>query len=529
MPSPRLLAALALFVAPGLAPQALSAAPRLHPAFGDHMVIQRDRPAKVWGRADPGAAVTVTLTLGSGKTAEATATADAKTGEFGAELPAQPAQVGAKLAVKAGGESVELTDVLFGDVWLCGGQSNMEWRVEQLPKDGQREAVAKDADCPTIRLLDIPNRPASKPQPEFAGPGQGSAWRTCAPTSVGKFTAVGYFFARELQKHHAVPVGLVSADWGGTPAEAWTTAPTILAEPAFKRHAAKLVQDLADAADDIGKAKFDAEFAAWKKASGEAKADGKPIPKEPQRQGGVGAYTPSALYNGMIAPLRGVAVKGALWYQGEANAGYAQEYRKLLPAMVGDWRKLFGPEMPFLVVTLAPWKAGNSAGAAWAELRDAQIHTTKVVPHAGYVVITDHGDEEDIHPQAKRPVGERLALVARKLAYGEDVLASGPTFDKLDLGGKTATVTFASVGDGLKVAGDELHGFAACGADNKFYPATAKLDGKNRVALNCDKVEKITAVRFGWVNFAKPALNLFNSAGLPAAPFRTDDSPPTTR
>ncbi len=522
-PAP-LFAALLLALAPA---PALGATLELHPLFGEHMVIQRDRPAKVWGKAEPGAAVSVTLTLANGKTAEATATADAKTGEFRAELPAQPAQVGAKLAVKAGGESVELGDVLFGDVWLCSGQSNMEWRVGELTKDGQGKAVAQAADHPTIRLLDIPNRAAAKPQAAFARQGNSGAWRECNPESVPRFSAVGYFFARELQRHHAVPLGLISSDWGGTPAEAWTTPATLVAEPDFKRHVLRLLNDLADAADGPGRAKYDADLAAWKKASAEAKAAGKSAPAEPSRPG-VGPQSPGALYHGMVAPLKGLEVKGALWYQGENNSGAAKEYRKLLPAMIGDWRKLFGAEMPFLIVTLAPYKGNGSALFNYAELRDAQIHTTKVVPRTGYVVITDAGDENDIHPQAKRPVGERLALLARKLAYGEDVLAAGPTFDKLELDGAKATVSFTSAGAGLKVEGDELHGFQVCGDDKVFHPATAKLDG-NKVVLTSDKVEKIAAVRFGWVNFAKPALNLFNSVGLPAAPFRTDDFPLVTR
>ena len=290
--------------------------------------------------------------------------------------------------------------------------------------------------------------------------------------------------------------------------------------------------DKAEADYQAAMVKYKEAAATYKLAADAATADGKPVPPNAPRppvkvtNGGVHQNSPTALYNGMIHPLLKFPIKGAIWYQGESNAGRAFEYRTLFPAMIADWRKQWGIDFPFFAVQLAPFSSGNSAGVNYAELRDAQVYATKALPKVGVAVITDAGHETNIHPQAKEPAGRRLALAARAIAYGEKVEYQGPTFKAVAIAGAKATVTFDHAA-GLKATGDTVAGFTLAGSDNVFHPATAVIDG-DKVTVTSDKVPAPASVRFGWVNFAKPTLNLVNAAGLPAVPFRTDELSLTT-
>ncbi len=489
-----------------------------HPLFSSNMVLQREKPITVWGTADPSEKVTVKL----GK-AEATATADAK-GNWKATLPAvvKP-QTGLTLSIG----TKELSNVAVGDVWLCSGQSNMEWRVRALTKDDQGKKVAAESKNPMLRLFSVPNRPFPTPQTTFPVGGEGK-WLECTPETVIDFSAVGYFFGRDIAASQKVPVGLIASEWGGTPAEAWTSNGALKAVPSLKYYADKLDTLTKSYDESKALANYTAAMAKHKEAVAKAKQENKPAPRAPVKPGvgGVNQNTPSALYNGMIAPLLPFAIKGAIWYQGESNAGRAAEYRELFPTMIADWRKQWGYDFPFYLVQLAPFKGGQS-GVDYAELRDAQFLATKKLPHVGIAIITDAGDENDIHPQRKQPVGERLALAARADAYGEKVEFSGPVYKSHTTDGNKVTITFDHVGGGLMAKGDTLSGFALAGDDQKFVPAKATIVG-DTVVVTSEDVSKPMAVRFGWVNFAKPELNFFNKAGLPAAPFRTDDYPLTT-
>jgi len=282
-----------------------------------------------------------------------------------------------------------------------------------------------------------------------------------------------------------VPVGLISSNYGGTVAEAWTSRESLHANPAFQSFLAN--------------------------------------PVDPAN-----ANSPTGLYNAMIHPLLPASIRGAIWYQGESNAGRAYEYRTLFPAMIEDWRQAFKqPEMPFFFVQLAPWRAivAEPGESDWAELREAQLLTSINVPHTGQAVITDLGDVADIHPPQKGPVGERLARAARALVYGEDVEYSGPLYDKLTVSGEKAILSFTHLGGGLMARDGALKGFTVCGADRKFYNAEAHIDG-DTVIVSSPQVAEPVAVRYGWANY--PVVNLFNQAELPASPFRTDDFPITT-
>jgi sialate O-acetylesterase len=465
---------------------------KLHPLFTDNMVLQREADVPVWGTADPGQMVIVKLEVeGGNPDTPAAATAD-RDGRWKAMVSTRM-KPGSnhRLTVtdKDGKELVTLKNVAVGEVWVCSGQSNMEWAVDW---SGEAEKVKAGAKNPNLRLFTVKKRTATAPITDMNDLGHFTKWVECSPETVGPFSATAYHFGSHLQKALGVPVGLIHTSWGGTPAEAWTST-----------EALKAVPELAYYAD---KAKAAAEAANEKK-----------LP--------VGPHTPGSLYNAMIHPLLPFAVKGAIWYQGESNAGRAAEYRTLFPAMISDWRARWGHELPFYCVQLAPWHANDADGVAWAELREAQLHATKVLKNVGMAVITDAGDLLDIHPRDKATPGTRLALAAEAGTYGLKVAGSGPVFKGMKVDGSRAVLSFDHVGGGLAAKYQTLNGFAVCGEDKEFYPAKAKIDG-DTVVVTCDKVPAPVAVRFGWKNY--PVVNLYNKDGLPASPFRTDDFPLTT-
>ena len=458
---------------------------KLHSLFTENMVIQRDQPITVWGTAAPQEKVAVSILDGKTEVGKAEATATEK-GTWSVELP-KVSKPGTEYSLTITGKNkIVIGSVAVGDVWLCSGQSNMEWRVNQLKIDDQGKKVAEKAANPMIRLFDVSNKTAAEPQKDVVG-----KWQKCTPESVINFSAVGYFFGRDIEASQKVPIGLLASDWGGTPAEAWTSTEKLTAVPELKHYT-------------------DRREAAIKAAGEKA----------------IGPGVPSSLYNGMIAPLLPFKIKGAIWYQGESNASRAAEYRTLFTSMIEDWRKQWGYEFPFLLVQLAPFRGGGS-GVDYAELRDAQTFSTKKLKNVGMAVITDAGHETDIHPQKKEPAGVRLALAARALAYGEKIEFSGPEFESIKIEGNKAVLSFSHIGKGLDVKGETLTGFALCGDDKKFYPAKAEIKGDS-VVLTSEMVTTPIAARYGWVNFAKPELNFFNKDGLPAVPFRTDDFPLTT-
>ena len=487
----RLSRFIALVASVGLAAPAAAVTP--HAMFGDHMVFQRNAPLPIWGTADPGEEIYVHLTVATadGKREEGKAVTAGKDGAWAVQLAAFPAGTDGVLTVKGTdkkddkGKPVSGTltfkNVLVGEVWVCSGQSNMEWSLASSPKGGGPEA-AKGSTNPNLRLFTVPKHAAATPQAGFLktpNP-QDSKWLVSGPDTTPRFSAVAYFFGRDLQKALGVPVGLIHTSWGGTPAEAWTSTEALTADPTTKHYVEK----------------------------------GKALAGNPN--------SPASLYNGMIQPLLPFAVKGAIWYQGESNAGRAIEYRTLFATMIEDWRKRWGSDLAFYAVQLAPFEAGNKDADSWAYLREAQAIATAKVKNAGVAVITDVGDLKDIHPQKKEPVGVRLSLLARAQTYGEKVVDSGPAYKSLAVDGDKAVLTFDHIGGGLVAEGGDLKGFTVAGEDKVFHPAKAVIVGDTVVVTSGD-VAKPVAVRFGWKNF--PELNFFNKAGLPASPFRTDTFP----
>lgn len=481
-----------------------------HGLFQDNIVLQQKVKLPVWGKADPGEEVTVTL----GKD-KATAKADDK-GNWKVHLAPLSAGGPHELVIAAG-NTITLKNVMIGEVWVCSGQSNMEWTIDMCGGIDQKKA--KDGPSnPNLRLFSVGKSPRETPVDDVGG-----KWVIAGPETVGPFSAVGYYFGLELQKDLSCPVGIINSSWGGTRAEAWTSRPALR----------KLAPE------------YDKEVEAHEAA---AKAN-------PQVSSNANA--PSVLYNGMIHPILSFPIKGAIWYQGESNVGKAYHYGMLFPAMIQNWREAWlAPKMPFYFVQLAPFlRVGKGPeDSAWAELREAQRLTAKKLPHTGMAVITDIGHEADIHPTPKEPVGQRLAYIALEDTYGtrgQESRKSPEVKDvKFDKG--QAVVTFTgpglisremvttderfdgkkqSLGFGWRVKDGstrdaEVLGFTIAGADRKFHTAKAKIDG-NRVIVSCDQVPEPVAVRYGWANH--PVCNLFSTLGVPASPFRSDEFPLTTQ
>jgi sialate O-acetylesterase len=488
------------------------------PVFTDHAVLQRDKPIRIWGTSDPGELVRISLSTDTGTRTAARANAD---GRWIAELPPQPAGGPYTLTIQ-GKNRVQFKDVLVGEVWVCSGQSNMEFHLRQSFEPQKDIAAAAN---PKIRLFTVTRGTAMAPLDRVKG-----EWQECTPETARNFSAVGYYFGRDLQKALGVPVGLIHTSWGGTPAEAWTSKEGLDAVAALRHYHAALAEKIAKYNPGSAKEEYESALKKWEEATAKAKEEGKQPPRKPSKPSppDQGSHVPSVLYNAMIAPLMPYAIRGVIWYQGESNATNAYEYRTLFPTMIQDWRTNWKQgEFPFLCVQLAPYAVRNdSTDQTWPELREAQLMATTKLPHVGMAVITDVGEENDIHPKKKEPVGARLALLARKIAYGQDIVAMGPVYKRMKVDGKRAVLSFDNVGSGLQCRGSQLTGFTVAGNDHVFHPAEAEIRGET-VVVSCPAVERPMAVRFGWANY--PVVNLWNKDGLPATPFRTDNWPGVTQ
>jgi len=473
---------------------------KLHGLFTDNMVLQRNASVPVWGWADNGEKVTVEF---RGQKASTTA----KDGKWMVHLKKLKAGPAEELRV-TGNNSITLKNVLVGEVWIASGQSNMEWPMRASYE--QETEIAKTAN-PLLRLYTVRKTKADEPRDNVS-----DSWQECNSSTTSNFSAVAYYFGRDLAKALKVPVGIIHTSWGGSPAEVWIRHEILESNPRYK-------SEILDA--HAGQfAKYQQAVKLFETEQAEAQKEGKPFNKRRPSP----AWKPTELYNGMIAPLIPFAIQGAIWYQGESNAGRAHQYRTLFADMIRNWRHDWKQgDFTFLEVQLAPFMAikEQPAESTWAELREAQALATKTLPKVGMAVITDVGDEKDIHPKKKEPVGARLALAARAIAYGEDIVYSGPTYKGMKVKDGKAVLSFDHVGGGLEARGGELKGFAIAGADKKFVWAKAEIQGDKIVVSNSEVSEPV-AVRYGWADC--PVVNLWNKDGLPASPFRTDDFPMIT-
>ena len=502
------LAAVALNVVGSLA--TAHADVKLPALFSDNMVLQQSVRVPVWGWADEGEQVTVSFR-------NSKVTAITKAGKWQVTIarlkPGGPDQL-----TVSGKNTITLSNVMVGEVWVCSGQSNMEWPLS-ASFESQRDIAG--ATNSMLRLFTVPKLKADEPVADIK-----ASWVESNPETTPKFSAVAYYFGRALQAARKVPVGLIHTSWGGSPAEVWMRQQVLEANPEYKKSILdQYATDLKKYQDDL--AVFEREQEELKK---QGQTSDKKAPQKPH-------WKPAELYNGMIAPLLPFAIKGAIWYQGESNAGRAYQYRSLFADMIRNWRQDWGQgDFTFLAVQLAPWDKSKKRSleeitatpvdSDWAELREAQVIATQTLPKVGIAVITDVGDKDDIHPTRKMPVGERLALSARGISYGEKIVDSGPTYKSMKVNGDRVVLTFNHLGRGLEARDGELKGFSIAGADQKFVWAKATIQG-DKVIVSSSKVPKPVAVRYGWADY--PVVNLWNKDGLPASPFRTDNFPMVTQ
>ncbi|MBN1505751.1 MAG: hypothetical protein JW955_02840 [Sedimentisphaerales bacterium] len=490
---------------------------RLPSIIGDNMVLQGGDLVPIWGLADAGEEIALSFSWREkGWTIQAD---DHGKWTFRTSVPA----IGGPFEMTLKGKNtVTIRNILVGEVWVCSGQSNMQWPVRQSANAEQEMAEAK---YPKIRLFTVERKVATTPQDNCRG-----QWVECSPETVGDFSGVAYFFGRELYKELDTPIGLIHTSWGGTPAEAWTSPTVIEQDTVFEPVVARYKEALADYPK--AKRQYDAKLERWKKDAEKAKAAGTRPPSRPSEPlGPTSPWSPAGLYNGMIAPLAPYAIRGAVWYQGESNAGRAYQYRDLFPAMIKSWWKTW-PQIgfPFLYVQLANYLADPKAASdkpgesSWAELREAQLMTL-TLPDTGMAVTIDIGEARDIHPKNKQDVGRRLALWALAKTYDKPVVYSGPLYESMNITDGKIVVHFDHADGGLVAKGGPLNGFAIAGADRRFVWADARIEG-NTVVVSSDEVAEPLAVRYAWAD--NPVCNLYNKAGLPASPFRTDSLPGVT-
>ena len=492
---------------------------KLPAIIGDNMVLQQKQANPLWGWDTPGTGVTVKF---AGQTKSATAGAD---GKWTVKLDPLPANANPAVLSIQGSTKRDLQNVLVGEVWICSGQSNMQWSVNASWDFELETATAKH---PLIRLISVPQVGTQEPQQDFKG-----EWKECSPQTVGGFSAVGFFYGRVLHQVLGVPVGLINNAWGGSAAEAWVRRDVLEKDARFKGLIEGWVAREKQLASEEARLAHEKAMAAWKEKADAAKAAGQPFtqraPQSPQATL-AGNARPGNIYNGVLLPTIGYGVKGAIWYQGESNASRAHEYGHLFPLMIQHWRDEWKQgDFPFYWVQLADFKAEKPepGDSDWAELRESQTKTQNAVPNSGQAVIIDLGEANDIHPKNKRDVAERLARIALARDYGMDIRWRSPEFKAAEFQGGKAIVTLDTFGSSLRTVDvSEVKGFALCGEDRKWVWAEAKIAGRDKVEVSTKTVPNPVAVRYAWAD--NPVCNLFSIEGLPVTPFRSDDFPMIT-
>jgi sialate O-acetylesterase len=481
------------------------AAVELPALVADHMVVQRDLPVRVWGKAAPGESVSVTF-RGETKTSLTD-----ELGRFSVYL--SPGAVGGPFEMRVKGTNeIILKDILAGDVWVTAGQSNMEWPIRWA---GAPQAEAAAARYPRIRLFRAMHRVSEYAFDDLYG----TPWAECRPETVADFSAVGYHFGRNLQEKLNVPIGLIQIAWGGTPIDSWTSLGALTADASLMPALAEWARVMREYPDE--RLRYHQAAKRWEAAAARAKAAGikyaEPVPERPV-VGPAGPWRPGAIFNGMVAAATQFPIRGVIWYQGESNTALtrAPYYGRLFRTMIEDWRRAWGlGDFPFLYVQLAGFEA--DAESDWPEVREAQRRALSMT-NTGMAVAIDLGEPNNIHPKNKREVGRRLSLAARALVYGESIEYSGPLFRRVTQEPGSLRVWFDHSG-GLVAKDGELRGFEIAGEDRLWSAATARIDGAT-VIVSSPTAPRPRYVRYCWTNF--PDGNLYNDAGLPAAPFRSE-------
>lgn len=504
------------------------AAVALPSIFADHMVLQRDMPVPIWGEASRGERVTVTF---AGQTV--TTTTDDQS-RWRVVLRAMPASATGQTLTIAGENTITLNDVLVGDVWVCSGQSNMAFPLKSVHN---ASVALPQADQPAIRLFQANFAVSPTPVARLVG-----QWSVSTPESAAEFSAVGWFFARDIQRTQNVPIGLIGVHQGSSVLHAWTRLGALESVPQLQHYVKEYHDYVAALPAQIKTYEEETlpQWAvlndAWRKAYLEARARNEETtvprpgkrPTDPRRD----HHHPTVLFNAKIAPLVSFPIKGVLWYQGET--GSRPDYELLFQTMIRDWRSLWGQgDFPFLYVQVSGWETGR--GHLWIPVRNAQLKTLKL-PYTAMVVTADISERDSHHPLNKFDVGRRLAQAARAVAYGEDVVYMGPIYRDMQVKDGRVVVSFLHTGSGLVIGSappirldqtpapplDHLTGFEVAGEDERFVPARARIQ-EQTVVVWSDEVPQPRHVRLGWSGY--PEINLYNREGLPASPFTSQDPP----
>jgi len=484
--------------------------------ISDGMVLQQRQTVPIWGKADPGEVVTVRF---AGQSKKTTAAMD---GTWRVRLDPMRANTTPSTMSISGKNTIELKNILVGEVWLVAGQSNMQ---RLLSETANGDAAIAAANHPLIRLFNVSRQVAFKHAPPPLG-----TWHACSPQTVKEFSAAGYYFGVELEKELRVPIGLINSSYGGSQAEAWTPVDYLLASDDLRPTVERT--KIWDEQRPRVRAEYDEALKKWRAEADKAKAAGARPSPSPAVPDALREYRiASSIYDGMIAPLIPFFIRGAIWYQGESNEARAQQYGVLLPTMIKAWRERWSEgDFPFGIVQLPNYRdpKPEPADEAWSHLREAQRRTALHTPNTGLIVTIDIGEAHDIHPKNKLEVGKRMARWALVDVYRRKLTGSGPTFRNAKIAGSQIILTFDEVGEGLRIRdGDKLDEFAIAGADRKWHWANAKIVGRDRIEVWSDSVPQPLAVRYAFNNNPKHP-NLTNETGLPAAPFRTDDWPGPT-
>jgi sialate O-acetylesterase len=483
---------------------------RLPHMLSDHAVLQRDRPIHIWGWAMPGAHITAKF-----QAQTVPAVADSL-GAFTLWLAPESAGGPFTLTLSGDGPDLTLSDLLIGDVWFASGQSNMEMPLQGFPgsavlKDADKEIAA--ATNPKLRLLLVDHKGSDIPLNDIPG-----TWSLCTPETAAKFSAVAYFYGREIAEKENVPVGLIDSTWGGTPADSWVSMDTLGSHPDLLPAFAARARFAGEQTD------VKARIAAEKSADDAARAAGQPLPRHDWHPDET-SWSPAGLYNGMVAPFAPMSIRGFIWYQGETNSAHdrAPYYHALFSSLIRDWRMQFAQgNLPFFFVQISSF---NSPGEDWGRVRDAQRRTLQLT-HTAMAVTLDIGTPDNVHPPDKQTVGHRLALAARHMVYGEDVAFASPLFrqatSELQPDGSVALRVWFDHAQGLTARGQPIDAFEVAGEDHHFIPAQARIENQT-VVVSASAIPHPVYVRYGWMGVMPH--NLYNSAGLPASTFTSETFP----
>ena len=497
------------------AADAIQADVRLPEIFDNNMVLQRDMPIPVWGWADAGEKVTVSF---AGQTGEATADAN---GKWSAKLPPLKVNANPTTLIIKGKNEIKLENILIGDVWLCSGQSNMEWSMTRASKE-EYEELLKTVDNPNIRLFHVRKTFNADPQDKLI---LDASWKECSAEAVPNFSAVALHFGRKLQAELGVPIGLINSSWGGTRIEPWTPPVGFQSVPALKEIADDV--EIRNPQSEAHKELMERTIREQRYWLDEFSKGTRPLVAPPKFPEQLVPYSnqqqPTVLYNAMIHPMVPFALKGVIWYQGEANVGEGMLYAEKMKALIQGWRKVFNnPELGFYYVQLAPYIYGNRPEAALPEIWEAQSSIEKTVPLTGQAIINDLVDDiRNIHPLRKKPVGERLALLALNRSYGKsDVVCASPVFERMEVKGNTLVVHFKNANELTRRDVQLHHWFEIAGADGVYHGVATRDISGTTITLTSPNVPKPLAVRYAWDQSAQP--DIVNEAGLPLGAFRAN-------